>query len=81
MAPARGVPVNGAAIRAIREALGINLSTLATDSTLSTGYLSNIENGRKIRISPQVRRRLADRLQCPVDAISYVGASDESVSA
>lgn len=72
MAPARGVPINGSAVRAIREARGINVSTLATDCAISTGFLSNIEAGRKIRVSPEVRQRLADRLQCGIDAISYV---------
>jgi transcriptional regulator with XRE-family HTH domain len=80
MAPARGVPVNGAAVRAIREALGIKLSTLATDTLLSTGYLSNVEHGKKPRVSPEVRRRLADRLQCTVDAIAYTGADQDIAS-
>lgn len=82
MAAARGVPINGAAVRAVRGALGLNLTTLAIDTVLSTGYLSNIESGRKPRVSPEVRKRIADRLQCPVDAIAYMGASnDEAVSA
>lgn len=72
MAHARGVPVNGAAIRALREARGINVSTLATDAAISTAFLSNIEAGRKVRVSPEVRQRLADRLQCGIDAISFV---------
>lgn len=74
MAPARGVPINGAAVRAIREAIGVNVSTLATDIAISTPFLSNIEAGRKVRVSPEVRRRLAERLGCGVDAISFVGA-------
>lgn len=79
MAPARGVPINGAAVRAVREALGVNVSTLATDAVISTGFLSNIEAGRKTRVSPEVRRRIADRLRCSVDAVSHLGASaDES---
>lgn len=78
MAPARGVPINGAAVRAVREALGVNVSTLATDAVISTGFLSNIEAGRKVRVSPEARRRIATRLQCPVDAISYVGADADA---
>jgi transcriptional regulator with XRE-family HTH domain len=71
MAPARGVPIQGAALRAIREARGINVSTLATDAAISTAFLSNIEAGRKVRVSPEVRKRLADRLQCSIDAIAF----------
>lgn len=56
----------------MREARGINVSTLATEIAISTPFLSNIEAGRKVRVSPEVRQRLADRLQCSVDAISFV---------
>lgn len=76
MAPERGVPINGAAVKAVRRALNINLSTLATRTRTSTGYLSNIEAGRKVRVSPEVRGRLAVALQCSTDAISYVGAEE-----
>lgn len=80
MAPTRGVPINGQAVKAIRQALGVNASTLATDAVISTSFLSNIEAGRKVRVSPELRKRIADRLDCSVDAISYVGA-DSSVQA
>lgn len=76
MAPERGVPINGQAVKAIRTGLGVSASTLATDAVLSTSFLSNIEAGRKVRVSPELRRRIADRLQCSVDAISFVGASE-----
>lgn len=82
MAPARGVPINGAAVRALREARGVNLSSFAIDTLISTGYLSNIEAGRKVMVSPEVRERIAKRLQLEgIDAIAYVGASDQQVSA
>lgn len=76
MAPERGVPINGEAVKAIRLALGVNASTLATDAALSTSFLSNIEAGRKRRVSPELRRRIAHRLDCSVDAISFVGADE-----
>lgn len=81
MAPERGVPINGAAVRAIRQALGINLSTLATDVGTSTGYLCNIEAGRKIRVGPEVRKQIATRLQCSIDAIAYVPPQAEAANA
>lgn len=77
MAPARGVDINGAAVRAIRELRGVNLSRFATDVMVSTGFMCNIETGRKTRVSPQVRERIRARLDCTLDAISYVGATAE----
>ena len=70
MAPARGITVNGAAIRAIREAKGWKLSQFASKAEVSTGYLSNIEIGRKPRVAPDVETRIADLLQVPQAAIT-----------
>lgn len=74
MAPARGVDINGAAVRAIRELRGLSVTTLAQACSISTGFLSNIEHGRKTRVSPEVREAIRQRLDTSVDAISYVGA-------
>ena len=63
--------LNGASVRAIREALGIAHGDLALRLEISAGYLSNLEKGAK-QPSPQVLRRIADELGVPVDAISHV---------
>jgi len=62
---------NGPAIRAIREARGVRLGILARDCAVSSSYLSNIEAGRK-NASPALLRKIADRLQCPLDAIALL---------
>ena len=61
---------NGAAVRAIREALGIQHARFAVDCLISAGYLTNIEKGRK-QPSPEVTKRIAGRLGVEVDAITY----------
>ncbi|MGH3099284.1 MAG: helix-turn-helix domain-containing protein [Streptosporangiales bacterium] len=61
--------VNGAAVRALREALGIKQSDLATRAAISAPYLSNIEAGRK-PAGPPLRRRLANALGVSLDAIT-----------
>lgn len=62
---------NGEAIRALRLALGIKHSDFARDTGMSTGYLANIEAGRRPNPAPDVLRRIADRLGVGIDAISY----------
>jgi transcriptional regulator with XRE-family HTH domain len=71
---------NGAAVKAMREALGVPQGVLARDVTVSQGYLSNIEAGRK-QPDPAVTRRIADRLGVPLDAITYPVAAAEAVPA
>ncbi len=71
---------NGAAVKAIREALGVPQGVLAREVTVSQGYLSNIEAGRK-QPDPAVARRIADRLGVPLDAITYPVASVQAVLA
>lgn len=46
------VPVNGDAIRARRIELGETITSLAPKIPLSVGYLSQIERGRRPRVSP-----------------------------
>ena len=63
--------VNGPAIRAIREALGIPGSIFATRCLISHAYLNNIERERKYPPTP-VLQRIANELGVSLDAISYV---------
>lgn len=72
--------LNGIAVRELRLALGIKHGHFARDVRVSTGYLSNIEAGRK-QPAPDVVRRIADRLGVSVDAITYPLAQPEQVSA
>ena len=71
---------NGTAVRAIREALGIQHAKFAVDCLISPGYLTNIEKSRK-QPSPAVARRLADRLGVPLDAITYPVSAGETSAA
>lgn len=62
---------HGAAIRAIREAVGIPVGAFAVRCLISQGYMSNIELGAK-QPTPEVLRKIATELGVPLDAISYV---------
>lgn len=77
MAPAKGVDINGAAVRAIRELRGVSLSVFARDVGVSVGYACNIEKGYKRSVSPEVRESIRKRLDVTIDAISHVGAASE----
>lgn len=61
---------HGAAVRAIREALGIKHGEFAIQCDITPGYLTNIEAGRK-QPSPEVAVAIAKRLGVPLDAITY----------
>lgn len=68
---------NGPAVRALREALGIQHARFAVDCLISPGYLTNIEKSRK-QPSPEVARRLAHRLGVELDAITYPVTSEHA---
>lgn len=51
--------LNGSAVKALREALGIPASTFAIDCLMSPGQLSSIENGRKTASATAARRVVA----------------------
>lgn len=68
--------VNGAAVKAIREALGHRGGMFATQCSISHAYLSNVEAGRK-QPSSAVARRIADELGVPLAAITYPVISEE----
>lgn len=54
--------LNGAAVKAIREALGIPASELAIECLMSPGQLSSIETGRK-GASAEATRRIITALE------------------
>lgn len=62
---------NGAAIKALRTAVGMSQSAFGPKVDISQGYLSQIESGDK-EPSTELLFRIATKLGVPVDAISMV---------
>lgn len=54
--------LNGPAVKALREALGVQAASLATDCLMSPGQLSSIETGRK-SASADAARRIVSALE------------------
>lgn len=73
--------VNGASVKAIREALGHRGGEFATKCSISHAYLSNVEAGRK-QPSVAVMRTIAEKLGVPLAAITYpvLGADQADVA-
>lgn len=75
---------NGAAIRALREAVtGMSVSALAARLGVTQGYLSNVELGHK-QPTNEFLARVARELGVPINAISFICdecASQEAISA
>ncbi|MEV7264010.1 helix-turn-helix transcriptional regulator [Micromonospora aurantiaca] len=61
---------NGAAIKALREALGKEQAALAAEVGVGSTHLSNIEAGRR-QPSPVLMGRIAAVLGVPLAAITY----------
>ncbi|MDB4873506.1 MAG: hypothetical protein JWL97_4510 [Gemmatimonadales bacterium] len=62
---------HGAALKAIRKALGIRQDALAEQASISASYLSRIENGIEAPELNPTTHRLANGLGVPIDAITY----------
>jgi DNA-binding transcriptional regulator YiaG len=62
------VLVNGAAVRAIREALGLSQRATAEAASVGRSHLANVEAGRR-PLSPSAAKRLASALRVPITAI------------
>ena len=69
---------NGAAIRSIREALGISQKTLADRIGVSANAVSLVELGGGMRL--ENLRRLATALSVPLDAITTAIPEPEEVA-
>jgi len=72
--------VNGAAIRAIREALGLSQRELAARAGVRNTQISNVEAGVN-GMSPAVARRVADELGVPLAAITNPVPEPETATA
>lgn len=66
---------NGASVRAIREALGITMTSLAARCKVSKPFMSMVETGAS-QPSPKVARIIADELGVPLEAVTYPWAGD-----
>lgn len=62
--------VNGATVRALREALGIRQGDFAIRCGFTPSFLSHVESGAK-QPSPAKAREIANQLAVPLDAITY----------
>ena len=62
--------LNGAAVKALREALGISLRTMAKDIDRNPGFISRAERGLD-HVSPTTQVAIAKRLGVSLDAITY----------
>lgn len=63
--------VNGAAVAALREAVGISQVELARRVEISATHLNRIESGER-EASPTLIRKLADTLGVSLDAITHL---------
>lgn len=71
---------NGAAIKALREALGITQQTLAERAGITREAISQVELG-KISLHPPSLRAVAVGLGVPMDAVSTGETEPEPVPA
>lgn len=65
--------VNGQAVRAIRDALGISQADLARRVEVSKAHISQLEAGKN-GASPGVTRRIAEALNTSYEAITEAAA-------
>ena len=72
--------LNREAAKAIREAKGISLRQLARDIHRDHGHISRVERGTHQASLPTLIA-IADRLEVPLDAITFVTDDGEDVAA
>jgi transcriptional regulator with XRE-family HTH domain len=68
--------INGAAVKALREAVGIKHGDFAERVGIHKGTLTHIEKGERTA-SPALQRRIADALKVELDAISVLMPTTE----
>lgn len=56
------VPLNGYAVRALRQARRMKQQTLAVGAEISASYLSEIESSVKVNVSREILGRIMDAL-------------------
>lgn len=64
-----GVPLNHTEVRRRRELLGLSQSEAAKRCGFSLQRLWNIENGDRLKISPDALYMIAHVLDCPMEAL------------
>lgn len=57
------IPLNGAALKAIRTAARVSRQALAAEIQVSVSYLCHLENGTKGKVSMDVLRAIEDALR------------------
>jgi transcriptional regulator with XRE-family HTH domain len=72
--------INPAALREIRQLVGVSQAELARRAGIDRGTLTNIELG-KHGVSPTVMRKLADALGSSIDAITNTVPDPEPAEA
>lgn len=72
--------INGAAVRVIREALGIKQYDLAARAEITKSTLSHVEKGAR-QVSASTLRKIAVGLGVPVEAISYPDFTSQATAA
>jgi transcriptional regulator with XRE-family HTH domain len=75
--PRGGIPINGAAVQAIRERTGYSGAELAEKAGIDRTYLIRIERGERQHVSPPIARRLAEALGVPLGAVLGVADAAE----
>jgi len=73
--------INGAALREIRELVGIDQRELAERCGVNQATISRIENGKFGSSRPGLDRRIAAALAVSVDAITYKAPQPEAARA
>ena len=72
--------INGAALRSVRDLVGISRGELGRRVGIHGATISNLELGNH-GASPEVMRKLADALGVPLDAITIPVPEPEAASA
>ncbi|MGW9058849.1 helix-turn-helix domain-containing protein [Streptomyces sp. NPDC055733] len=75
--PQPTIPVDGAAIRTRRKALGLSRDDCATRAGISGPYLSQLENGDRLKMRPPTYLRLRTALQIQQDDRQLLAPNEE----